>query len=56
MDALRHQLMMSTDRSDRLEAELAVLRGVVDASTELTGRPAPLRSDAAAPNATDIST
>jgi len=56
MDALRHQLMMSTDRSDRLEAELAVLRGVVDASTELTGRPAPSRSDAAAPNATDIST
>ena len=30
MDALRHQLMMATDRSDRLEAELAAHPAAAD--------------------------
>jgi hypothetical protein len=55
MDALRHQLMLATDRSDRLEAELAALHAAAGASTELTGHPAISLSEAAAPDTTDIS-
>lgn len=56
MDALRHQLMMAADRTDRLEAELAAHHIAPDISTELTGRPAISLSEAAAPDTTDIST
>jgi hypothetical protein len=56
MDALRHQLMMATDRSDNLDAELTALRATAGASTELTGRPAISLSEAAASDTTDIST
>jgi hypothetical protein len=56
MDALRHQLMMVTDRSDRLEAELAAHPAAPDVATELTGRPALSVSEAGASETTDIST
>ncbi len=56
MDALRHQLMIATDRSDRLEAELAAHPAAPDVATELTGRPALSVSEAAASETTDIST
>jgi hypothetical protein len=55
MDGLRHQLMMATDRTDRLEAELAAIHSTTGASTELTGRPALSLSEAAAPDTNDIS-
>jgi hypothetical protein len=47
MDTLRHQLMRATNRSDDLEAELAGLRLLPEAATELTGRPATALSEAA---------
>jgi hypothetical protein len=47
--------MLATDRSDRLEAELAALHAAAGASTELTGHPAISLSEAAAPDTTDIS-
>jgi hypothetical protein len=55
MDALRHQLMMATDRSDHLEAELAAFHTATDASTELTGHPALSVGEPAAPDSTEIS-
>jgi hypothetical protein len=53
MDTLRHQLMRATDRSDDLEAELAGLQLVPEASTELTGHPASSVREAAAPDMPD---
>jgi hypothetical protein len=53
MDALRHQLMLATDRSDDLDAELSAVRVPADSSTELTGHPASSLREATAPETPD---
>ena len=56
MDTLRHQLMRATNRSDDLEAQLSGLRLPPETSTELTGRPATVLREAAAPEERDSGT